>query len=77
MRGTRGDSKVSHSSDIVNTNGHWAVGFTWPVIGSRGDKYTVEMTDYGFDCNCIAFRKCKHIKQVEALFDDNCEWWKS
>jgi len=73
MHGTKEHSKVSHSSDIVNTKNHWAVGIRWPVIGSRGDKYTVEMTDYGFECNCISFRKCKHIKQVEALFDDHSE----
>jgi len=23
------------------------------------------MYDSGFDCSCIAFRKCKHIKEVE------------
>ena len=23
------------------------------------------MTNYGFDCNCVAWRKCKHIKSVE------------
>lgn len=62
---------MSHSSNIVNTKGHWAVGVRWPVVGSRGDKYTVEMTDFGFECNCIAYRKCKHIKQVEELFDDD------
>jgi hypothetical protein len=28
------------------------------------------MLDSGFECNCIAYRKCKHIKQVEAGFDD-------
>lgn len=68
---------VSHSSDIVNTKGHWAVGVRWPVIGSRGDKYTVEMTDFGFECNCISYRKCKHIKQVEEKFDDICDGWSS
>ena len=66
---------MSHPSETINTKGHWAVGFRWPVTGSRGDKYTVEMTDYGFDCNCIAFRKCKHIKQVEAGFDDPSDRW--
>jgi len=58
----------SHSSDIVNTKNHWAVGIQWPMVGSRGDKYTVEMTDYGFSCDCIAFVKCKHIKEVEKKF---------
>ena len=58
----------SHQSEIVNTKNHWAVGIQWPVIGSKGDSYTVEMTDYGFSCDCIAFSKCKHIKEVEKKF---------
>lgn len=61
---------MSHPSEIVNTKGHWAIGLEWPVTGSKGNKYYVEMNNYGFDCNCVAYRKCKHIKQVEALFDD-------
>ncbi len=64
---------MSHPSEIVNTKGHWAVGVKWPVIGSKGDKYIVEMFDSGFDCNCIAYRKCKHIKSVEEKFDDPCD----
>ena len=64
---------MSHPSEIVNTKGHWAVGVKWPVIGSKGDKYIVEMLHSGFDCNCIAFRKCKHIKSVEEKFDDPCD----
>jgi len=64
---------MSHPSEIVNTKGHWAVGVKWPVTGSKGDKYIVEMLDSGFDCNCIAFRKCKHIKSVEEKFDDPCD----
>ena len=58
----------SHASDIVNTKNHWAVGVRWPVTGSKGDTYEVEMTDYGFSCDCIAFAKCKHIKAVEKKF---------
>jgi len=59
---------MSHASEIVNTKGHPFVGVRWPVTGSKGDAYTVEMTDYGFDCNCPAYRKCKHIKGVEERF---------
>ncbi len=59
---------MSHTSEIVNTKGHPFVGVQWPVTGSKGDTYTVEMTDYGFDCNCVAYRKCKHIKSVEERF---------
>ena len=62
----------SHRSEIVNTKGHWAVGVQWPITGSKGDKYIVEMTNWGFECDCPAFRKCKHIKSVEEKFDDIC-----
>ena len=56
---------MSHASELINTKNHWAVGIQWPVTGSKGDVYTVEMTAYGFDCTCPAYRKCKHIKSVE------------
>ena len=60
---------MSHPSETINTKGHWAVGIQWPVIGSKGNEYIVEMTDKGFDCSCPAYKKCKHIKQVEEKFD--------
>tara|TARA_B100000900_G_scaffold196323_1_gene166162 strand:+ start:5224 stop:5415 length:192 start_codon:yes stop_codon:yes gene_type:complete len=63
---------MSHPSDEINTKGHWAVGIQWPVIGSKGDKYTVEMTDKGFECDCPAYRKCKHIKSVEQNWLQEC-----
>ena len=56
---------MSHPSEEINTKNHPFVGVQWPVTGSKGDEYTVEMTNYGFDCNCMAYRKCKHIKSVE------------
>ena len=59
---------MSHPSEYIKTKGHWAVGVQWPVTGSKGDAYTVEMTDYGFECSCPAYRKCKHIKSVEENF---------
>lgn len=46
------------------------MGVQWPVTGSKGDVYTVEMTNYGFDCNCPAYRKCKHIKGVEERLSE-------
>lgn len=61
---------MTHESKIVNTQGHWAVGVEWPVIGSKGDKYYVTMREYGFECDCIAYRKCKHIKFVEQKFNN-------
>ena len=53
---------MAHQSDEINTFKHPFVGVMWPVTGSRGDSYQVRMYDSGFDCTCIAFRKCKHIK---------------
>jgi len=60
----------SHTSDIINTYRHHLVGVRWPVVGSKGDVYEVEMTDSGFSCDCIAFAKCKHIKLIEAKLDE-------
>jgi hypothetical protein len=61
---------MAHASEIIETRGHPFVGVQWPVTGSKGDAYTVEMTEYGFECNCVAWRKCKHIKGVEERFSD-------
>ena len=61
---------MAPASDIIETRGHPFVGVQWPVTGSKGDAYTVEMTEYGFECNCVAWRKCKHIKGVEERFSD-------
>ncbi len=57
---------MAHQSEEINTRQHPFVGVRWPVTGSKGDEYRVTMYDSGFDCTCIAFRKCKHIKEVEA-----------
>jgi len=56
---------MAHKSEEINTKKHPFVGIRWPVIGSKGDEYSVTMYDSGFDCNCMAYRKCKHIKSVE------------
>ena len=57
------------SSDIIKTKGHWATGTVWNVLSSnKKDSYSIEMSDRGFTCNCPAFRKCKHIKEVEERF---------
>lgn len=56
-------------SETIKTRKHWAVGTVWNVTSSNGkDVYDIEMLDSGFTCDCPAFRKCKHIKQVEANF---------
>ena len=57
-----------YPSDIISTKSHWAVGTQWTVAGSKGN-YTIEMTDKGFTCDCPEFKKCKHIKQIEANFE--------
>lgn len=61
---------MAHQSEIIETRSHHLIGVRWPVIGSKGDKYHVEMVNYGFECDCIAYRKCKHIKTVECLLAD-------
>ena len=40
----------------------------WEVIGSKGNKYTVNLTGKGYTCTCpgYTFRKtCKHIEGVK------------
>ena len=63
---------MSHASEVIETKGHHLVGVRWPVIGSKGDKYYVEMVNYGFECDCIAYTKCKHIKEVEKKITNEC-----
>jgi|TARA_B100001094_G_C17555522_1_gene495809 hypothetical protein len=57
-----------YASDIINTKKHWAIGTVWNAEGSKGT-YNIEMLDKGFTCDCPAFKKCKHIKAVEANFE--------
>lgn len=55
------------------TKGHIFVGIVWPVVGSRGDQYHVEMHDNGFTCTCTGFTmhgKCKHIHGVYRRITD-------
>ncbi len=56
---------MAFASEVINTENHAFVGIVWPITGSKGDEYNVEMTDKGFTCDCPAYRKCKHIKEVE------------
>lgn len=57
-------------SEQIKTKGHWAVGTLWYVEGSKDNVYAVEMHDNGFSCTCPAFKKCKHIKQIEDRICD-------
>ena len=59
---------MAHATEVLESRGHHLVGVRWSVTGSKGDNYTVELTDYGSDCNCVAYRKCKHIKSIEERF---------
>jgi hypothetical protein len=59
---------MAFASEQINTKGHWAVGVVWPVTGSKGDQYSVEMLDRGWECSCPAYRLCTHIKGDEAKF---------
>jgi|TARA_B110000908_G_scaffold98554_1_gene116352 hypothetical protein len=58
-------------SEVIITKGHWAAGTEWNAIGSKGDQYTIKLTDAGWQCDCPAFRKCKHIKSIEEKFNDD------
>ena len=47
----------------INTKNHWAIGTVWQI-----KDYKIEMHDKGFSCTCPAFKKCKHIRNVEEGF---------
>ena len=58
---------------VFEPRGHWMVGVVWPVEGSRGNSYSVELHDRGFECDCQGFGYhgyCKHsravVRQVEG-----------
>ena len=58
------------NSNIINTKKHWAVGTVWNVLASNKKRtYNIEMKDKGFICDCPAFVKCKHIKEIEERFN--------
>ena len=46
---------MAFKSEEINTENHAFVGVVWPIIGSKGDEYSVEMTDRGFTCDCPAY----------------------
>lgn len=56
-------------SDVINTKGHWALDTVWNMLASNGkSSYNITMKENGFTCSCPAFRKCKHIREVEEKF---------
>ena len=41
---------------------------SWRVKGSKGNEYTVSVTDDQWSCTCAGFgfrRKCRHIKEIK------------
>ena len=54
------------------------MGLEYPTQGSKGNTYTVTITDKGFTCDCIGMTyhgKCKHTQGVaqrwiDAISDD-------
>ena len=55
----------------INPKRHPWIGVIWPVVGSKGSSYEVELTDKGFTCTCTGFayhEKCKHISAVGDKF---------
>jgi len=60
-----------YASDTINTKGNFLVGTVWNVLASNGkSSYNIEMKENGFTCSCPAFRKCKHIREVEEKFNE-------
>ena len=58
------------------TKNHWLLGAIWPIIGSTGNSYSVEMVEGGFKCTCTGFSmhgKCKHIQSVWDRLGRTCE----
>ena len=47
---------MAFPSEEINTENHPFIGVVWPIIGSKGDEYSVEMTDKGFTCDCPAYK---------------------
>ncbi len=51
----------------LNTKQHWLLGVVWPIVGSKGDPYEVELVEGGFKCTCTGFSvrgRCRHIDYV-------------
>tara|TARA_R110001583_G_scaffold96407_10_gene240664 strand:+ start:257 stop:580 length:324 start_codon:yes stop_codon:yes gene_type:complete len=42
---------------------------TWSVDGSKGNVYTVKLSEGAYSCTCAGFgfrRKCRHIKEIKT-----------
>ena len=54
---------------LFDPKDHWMVGIVWPMQGSKGKEYSVELHNKGFNCDCTGFAfhgYCKHSKAVLA-----------
>ena len=59
------------AADGINTKKNFLVDTVWAVLASNGkSSYNIEMKENGFTCSCPAFRKCKHIREVEGKFNE-------
>lgn len=59
--------------DVFDFKTHWAVGLEYPIEGSKGNTYTVEITPKGFTCDCTGMTfhgKCKHTQSVAQRWRD-------
>lgn len=71
--------KKFYASDLLSKNSWLAiVNPNWKVTASNNkDYYLVEVSNYGFTCECLGFSrwgKCKHIQYVEAKVKLAVDW---
>jgi len=62
---------------VFNPKGHPWAGITWPVQGSKGNEYDVDLTEKGFTCNCPGFSfrgRCKHSEQILKQVEGAIAW---
>ena len=62
---------------VFSPKDHWMVGIVWPVKGSKGNDYSVELHDKGFDCDCPGFTfrgSCKHSQAILKKVEGVMEW---
>ena len=62
---------------VFSPKDHWMVGVVWPVKGSKGNEYSVELHDKGFDCDCPGFTfrgTCKHSQAILNKVEGVMKW---
>jgi len=67
-------------SGIQSLKDHFLQGIVWPIEGSKGNSYEVELHEKGFDCSCPGFTyrgECKHVRGVaDRLFAERVPEYK-